>query len=37
MNVPTVEAPETTSELPPDRWAINWRPDPMLLASARPR
>ena len=38
VNVPGVEALEGSSaELPPDRWTISWKPDPMLLASARRR
>ena len=38
VNVPAVEAPEESSgELPQDRWTIGWKPDPMLLASARQR
>jgi len=37
VNVPSVEGPEASgAELPPDRWTISWKPDPMLLASARP-
>jgi hypothetical protein len=38
VNVPAAESPEgSRGELPPDRWTISWKPDPMLLASARPR